>query len=46
MTTTTWVTLVMAAVAVVPPWTPPTLFLIVTAIMLAIVGVRAINGIV
>jgi hypothetical protein len=45
VTTTTWVTLVMAAVAVVPPWTPPTLFLIVTAIMLAIVGVRAINGI-
>lgn len=33
-----------SAVAIVPPWSPPVWFLLMTALLLFLVGVRALNG--
>lgn len=40
----TWATLVATAVVIVPPWSPPAWLIVVTAIMLAVTAVRALNG--
>jgi hypothetical protein len=46
VTSTTWIGIVAAAVLIVPPWSPPAVLVIATALLWAVIGVRAINGIV
>lgn len=39
-----WTALCASAVAIIPPWSPPTWYLIATGILLGAVGWRALNG--
>jgi hypothetical protein len=43
---TTWIGVTAAAVLIVPPWSPPAVLVIATALLWTVIGVRAVNGIV
>lgn len=42
MSSLTWLGICAASVAVIPPWTPPTWYLVGTGVLLFIIGWRAI----
>ena len=44
MSSLTWVAICAGAVAIVPAWTPPAWYLVLTGVLLLLVGVRALNG--